>query len=60
MGRSVVYIIEVEHCGEIGFGRACKEVEATVLAEKCVALLDNGLYGSEYKDIIISLGREAL
>lgn len=51
----VMDIIEIKFGRKLGLGGACEEVEASVVAEDCAALLHNRLYGSENENIIKSL-----
>ena len=55
VGGGVVDVVEVEAGGEGGVGGAGEEVEAAVLAEDGVALLDDGCDGRHDEDVVVAL-----
>ena len=54
MRVGIVYVIEVELCFEVRFGRACKEVEASVECEDRIGLFNYRSYRSEYKYVVVT------
>ena len=52
--RVVVNVVEVEQCRELGIGRAGEEIQAAVLPEDFVALLDDGLDRGEHEDVVVA------
>ena len=64
VGKAVVNVIEVEHCGECGVDRSCKEVKTAVKSEHAVAKLNNGLDGgvNEYvvKSLVVGEGHKVI
>ena len=50
----VMHVIEVELCLKLGVCGACKEVEASVVRQNSIALLNNLSYGRETNYVIIA------
>lgn len=54
VGGGVVDIVEVEWSLEIGTARAGEEIQATIMAEDVITLLDDRRNGSHHDDLIVT------